>query len=503
MGTKDTNVWNNGTNAILYTYDNEIWTILNNVFVGSSIDAVRSFHHNSTLHNDGRIFSGGGYGVFFDGLYQKILNSAGAKIIGLSGIYVNGFGSDIQNHGEVSGLQNFGIRFAGSSYASLSNFGEIFGGFTGVFAASKSGGSINNSGRISSDQLGIEVDTDPGMTTTVRNAAGATIEGEYYAIYVGNGQILLDNRGTINGNIYCWAPDGNDTIINRGVITGHVELGGGNNVYDGRLGMLNGVLIGGNGIDRLFGGVANDTMYSAGGNDILIGGAGADALDGGAGFDYASYIYATAGVTARFDRPDINTGEAAGDSYNGVEGLVGSNYNDTLVGDGAANTLQGQAGNDTLYGQAGNDKLYGQAGNDKLYGQAGDDKLYGQAGNDLLIGGAGNDVLTGAAGLDTFFFNAALSATTNVDRITDFTVVDDTIRLENAIFTTLATGTLAAGAFRANTTGLAQDADDRVIYETDTGKLFYDSNGSAAGGSVHFATLGTGLALTNADFFVI
>jgi hypothetical protein len=42
-----------------------------------------------------------------------------------------------------------------------------------------------------------------------------------------------------------------------------------------------------------------------------------------------------------------------------------------------------------------------------------------------------------------------------------------------------------------------------VIYETDTGKLFYDSNGSAAGGSVHIATLGPNLGLTRADFFVI
>jgi hypothetical protein len=33
--------------------------------------------------------------------------------------------------------------------------------------------------------------------------------------------------------------------------------------------------------------------------------------------------------------------------------------------------------------------------------------------------------------------------------------------------------------------------------------LFYDANGSAAGASVQVALLGTGLALTNADFVVI
>jgi Ca2+-binding RTX toxin-like protein len=54
-----------------------------------------------------------------------------------------------------------------------------------------------------------------------------------------------------------------------------------------------------------------------------------------------------------------------------------------------------------------------------------------------------------------------------------------------------------------NTTGLAADANDRIIYETDTGRLFYDSNGNAAGGSVHFATLAPNVALSNVDFQVI
>ena len=52
-------------------------------------------------------------------------------------------------------------------------------------------------------------------------------------------------------------------------------------------------------------------------------------------------------------------------------------------------------------------------------------------------------------------------------------------------------------------TGLAHDGNDRVIYETDTGWLNYDSNGSAAGGAVHIAQLSPNLALTYADFLVI
>ena len=129
--------------------------------------------------------------------------------------------------------------------------------------------------------------------------------------------------------------------------------------------------------------------------------------------------------------------------------------------------------------------------------------IFGNAGSNILDGKGGSDTLTGGNGKDFFVFSTTLGAS-NTDVITDFTVADDTIRLENPIFTALTTtGTLAASAFRANTTGLAGDSDDRVIYETDTGKLYYDANGNASGGGIHFATLAVGLGLTNADFVVV
>jgi Ca2+-binding RTX toxin-like protein len=253
------------------------------------------------------------------------------------------------------------------------------------------------------------------------------------------------------------------------------------------------VALGGEGNDELDGGAGNDTLYGLAGNDTLdgqdgndtlLGGLGADALIGGVGFDYASYAGSTAGLTARLDMPGLNTGEAAGDTYTTIEGLIGSGFNDLLVGNGSANVLLGGAGNDTLYGVAGNDTLDGQDG------------------NDTLVGGEGNDTLVGGEGNDTFFFNASLNAITNVDRVTDFSAPADTMRLENAVFTALtATGTLAAGAFHIG--AAAHDASDRVIYNPSTGALTYDSNGNAAGGAVQFATLGTGLALTNADFVVV
>ncbi len=130
-----------------------------------------------------------------------------------------------------------------------------------------------------------------------------------------------------------------------------------------------------------------------------------------------------------------------------------------------------------------------------LNGNSASNAINGAAGNDTIKGYAGNDTLTGDTGRTSFVFNTALNASTNVDTITDFNVAADTIQLDNAIFTApMTAGALASAAFRANATGLAADASDRIIYKTDTGELYYDANGSASGGGVLFAKVGTGLA---------
>ena len=149
-----------------------------------------------------------------------------------------------------------------------------------------------------------------------------------------------------------------------------------------------------------------------------------------------------------------------------------------------------------------NNVVLGNAGTNILDGAAGNDVINGASGNDYLYGGTGNDRLTGGAGNDSFVFHTQISASSNVDTITDFNVANDTIRLDNAVMSALGSA-MSSGAFWKSTSGQAHDADDHVIYETDTGKLFYDSNGSAGGGSTHIATLSANLALTYADFLVI
>jgi Ca2+-binding RTX toxin-like protein len=81
-------------------------------------------------------------------------------------------------------------------------------------------------------------------------------------------------------------------------------------------------------------------------------------------------------------------------------------------------------------------------------------------------------------------------------------VADDTISLENAIFTRLTTtGTLNAAYFKIIGTA-SLDADDYILYDKTTGVLSYDADGSGAGQAVRIAVLGTNLALTNLDFIV-
>lgn len=243
-------------------------------------------------------------------------------------------------------------------------------------------------------------------------------------------------------------------------------------------------LAGSNISQTMIGNAGANVLDGKSGNDLLIGGLGADTLIGGAGDDTASYALASAGVLANLANASANTGEAKGDRFSSVENIIGSRHGDKLYGDNVAN------------------KLSGGTGNDSLSGGAGLDALKGDAGNDSLSGGLEADVLSGGSGKDAFVFSTALGPA-NVDRITDFSVADDTIYLENAIFTKLAVaGVLGAAQFAANKSGLATDKLDRIIYETDTGKLLYDADGNGSAKAMHFATAAAGLSIAATDFLV-
>lgn len=285
---------------------------------------------------------------------------------------------------------------------------------------------------------------------------------------------------------------------------------------------------GGSGDDALVGdGLANE-LFGLAGDDLLRGGAGNDRLAGGDGTDTASYAGSKAGVTVSLLTSGFQDTIGAGtDRLAGIENLTGSRYNDSLTGDVGNNVLTGDTGDDVLNGRAGNDRLDGGDGSDtasfagatagvkvslaikgaqdtigagidtlvdieNLKGTSQADVLTGNGADNVLAGREGNDTLTGGAGKDRFVLDAKPDATSNLARITDFSVADDSIVLENAVFTTFtATGMMAASDF---STG--------IIYDKNSGDLFYDKNGSTSGGWTKIAFLPSGLALTNTDFLI-
>jgi Ca2+-binding RTX toxin-like protein len=222
----------------------------------------------------------------------------------------------------------------------------------------------------------------------------------------------------------------------------------GNNVENGRIMLTGAANLTGNGLDN-----------------YIMAGVGNNVINGGTGNDNVAYNFATAGVKVSLATTAAQaTGGSGSDTLISIEGLCGSNFNDQLTGNNASNGL------------------------------------FGDGGNDFLDGGDGSDYLLGGAGNDMFRFCSAIG--TDADMIADFVHGEDSVALDDAIFMAIgAPGTLAATAFHTGTA--AADADDRVIYNSITGALLYDADGTGTGLSVQFATLSTGLALTNIDFMVI
>jgi Ca2+-binding RTX toxin-like protein len=257
------------------------------------------------------------------------------------------------------------------------------------------------------------------------------------------------------------------------------------------------VLSAGAGNDSLFGQAGDDALLAGAGSDTLNGGIGADTMNGDVGND--TYFVDNAGdvvieaVSGGLDRilSSISQDLTVGGRAN-VENL-------TLTGVAAINGT-GNALSNVMVGNNADNVLSGLGNSDQLLGLDGNDSLSAGDGNDLVNGGLGSDVIQTGAGVDRVFFNSALGAG-NVDAVQDFNPVFDTFLLDDAIFSALAPGTLAAEAFVVG--AAAVDADDRIVYDSTTGALSYDADGVGGAAQTEFAVLPSALALTNSDFVVV
>lgn len=186
-----------------------------------------------------------------------------------------------------------------------------------------------------------------------------------------------------------------------------------------------------------------------------------------------------------------------GDLINGYGGW------DWLHGGGGDDTIYGGSGNDKVFGGSGADQLRGGRGNDALDGGSGRDNVNGGSGDDFVNGGRGSDLLTGGTGNDAFAFDTALG-TSNVDTITDFDGADDGIVLGQQVFSELWLGALGAEQFHAAAGAVeGEDEFDRIIYDTISGSLYYDADGSGSGAAVRFAVVSGSPTLTADDFVIV
>ena len=146
-----------------------------------------------------------------------------------------------------------------------------------------------------------------------------------------------------------------------------------------------------------------DTIFLYSGDDQTRPGDGADAIFGGSGRDRVSYFDATSAIIASLSSGSGSLGFADGDTYDSIEDLFGSQFDDTISGNGVANSLNGFLGNDTIYAGAGNDTVVGDNGSDSLFGSIGDDQIFGGAGTDFLYGGDQNDIIIAGEGGDFLY----------------------------------------------------------------------------------------------------
>lgn len=204
------------------------------------------------------------------------------------------------------------------------------------------------------------------------------------ALIGGAGNDVLDGG---LGSDYLDGRGGSDTVTYRSAAAGVVvDLQSGSGSVSGETDtLLN--------IENVVGTAFADVMIGDANDNQFTGGAGPDFFDGRGGENTVRYdSFLNGAMTVSLADPGMNTGDAAGDAYVGIQNVIGSMFSDTLAGSGVANKLFGGQGDDTLFGFGGNDFLYGEDG------------------NDALNGGAGADYLDGGAGINTASYEGATSA---------------------------------------------------------------------------------------------
>ena len=279
------------------------------------------------------------------------------------------------------------------------------------------------------------------------------------------------------------------TINSLGISSPYIIGTSGNDVLTGTARNEN--IQGLDGSDQLYGGGGNDTLDGGAGLDTLSGGDGNDVLVGG--LPVAHHIFPNF-PSSYIDSiiTDYLNGGQGNDTYILSAGGISSNQLDYFYSSQVTEAING--GIDTIVADFGvslfhfaNIENLTLQGSSAAYaiGNDLDNTIIGNDANNYIAGGAGNDTLTGGAGSDTFAFNFSAAS---LDVITDFVSGIDRFNLGESSVPFVSGAGMTSG-----------DGTHQIIYDTNTGYLYYE-DGQNADAAVHVATLIGVPTLSESDF---
>jgi Ca2+-binding RTX toxin-like protein len=382
-------------------------------------------------------------------------------------VRANGSGVRVENEGLIAGGSG-GVEFT-TQLCTLINSGRIVSTF-GAAVAVQNGSTIVNSGQITSDNnfFGAAVELNgPGSILDNSGLIRGSVAISTATTAVGDTGFRITNTatGTIDGTLNL-VGEANDTVVNRGIIDGFVNLGGGNDLFDGRGGQV---------LEALSGGAGNDTFVLSDADTTLV-----ETSTGGTDLVRSTVDY----VLQEF-----------------VENLTLIGTADlTGRGNGLANQISGNSGDNRLWGGLENDTLSGLDGDDFLFGGSGNDTLNGGAGNDILYGGLGADRLSGGEDADQFVFGLATHSpptSGQSDTISGFERGEDLIVLSR-IDARSSTGGNDAFTFIGNAAFSNVEGQLRVVVSGSSTQVQADMNGDGVADLI--VRLTGAINLTAADF---
>ncbi|MFM7029315.1 MAG: S8 family serine peptidase [Chakrabartia sp.] len=355
-------------------------------------------------------------------------------------------------------------------------------------------------------------------TITIKTSGGATFES-YTIGSAGTNLLLLGNSLIINPTAEFNALTQYTIVFSDGAIkdrAGNLFVAPTDYQFTSGSSAMSLSLTGTAAADNLLGDSANDVLDGKAGTDSMNGRGGSDLYIIGAASDHSAAEIADNGASGVDELRFTSTASSTLTLYAGDTGLelvtIGTGTSGAAVTTGTTGlNVDASAVTSplTIVGNNGANRITGTGSADTLIGNGGNDTLSGGNGNDRILGGLGNDTLTGGAGSDIFVFDTAPNNQSNKDTITDFVSKTDQLHFALSTFSGsgLQLGAISAGQFwsGSNVNG-AHDADDRFIYNTKSGVLYYDADGMGGQSAVQIAVLGTGRtapALLATDIFII